>query len=129
MSEELQTLRELLGVPTVEIPEGAGKLASQVRDLKKRISSGGAQADEDPDPDSGVGDTPDDDYATMRSALREAARILNVGMFSVSDRVNSLQNEIQQLREQLEQFQATEQVSAEDLLAEAEQFGHRQVPS
>ena len=123
VSEELQTLRELLGVPTVEIPVAAGKLASQVRDLKTRISSGGAQADEDPDPDSGCGDTPDDDYATMRSALREAARILNVGMFSVSDRANSLQSEIQQLQEQLEQFQATEQVSADDLLAEAEQFG------
>jgi len=59
----------------------------------------------------------------MRSALRETARILNVGMFSVSDRVNSLQSEIQQLQEQLEQFQTTEQVSADDLLAEAEQFG------
>ena len=59
---------------------------------------------------------------SMRAALRETARLLNVGMFAVSGRVDSLHTEIQQLREQLEQLQTREQVSADDLLERAEQF-------
>ena len=121
VSGELERLTQLLGVAVAEVPEAARQLARQVRDLKKRMSSGGAQADEDTlrTPAAGASG---DDYPAMRAALRETARILNVGMFAVSDRVDSLQTEIQQLRDQLEQLQTSEQVSADDLLERAEQF-------
>jgi len=121
VSGELERLTESLGVAVAEVPEAARQLARQVRDLKKRMSSGGAQADEDTlrTPVAGASG---DDYPAMRAALRETARILNVGMFAVSDRVDSLQTEIQQLRDQLEQLQTSEQVSADDLLERAEQF-------
>jgi len=121
VSGELERLTESLGVAVAEVPEAARQLARQVRDLKKRMSSGGAQADEDTlrTPAAGASG---DDYPAMRAALRETARILNVGMFAVSDRVDSLQTEIQQLRDQLEQLQTSEQVSADDLMERAEQF-------
>lgn len=121
VSGELERLTKSLGVAVAEVPEAARQLARQVRDLKKRMSSGGAQADEDTlrTPAAGVSG---DDYPAMRAALRETARILNVGMFAVSDRVDSLQTEIQQLRDQLEQLQTSEQVSADDLMERAEQF-------
>jgi alanyl-tRNA synthetase len=121
VSGELERLTESLGVAVAEVPEAARQIARQVRDLKKRMSSGGAQADEDTlrTPVAGASG---DDYPAMRAALRETARILNVGMFAVSDRVDSLQTEIQQLRDQLEQLQTSEQVSADDLLERAEQF-------
>jgi alanyl-tRNA synthetase len=121
VSGELERLTKSLGVAVAEVPEAARQLARQVRDLKKRMSSGGAQADEDTlrTPAAGVSG---DDYPAMRAALRETARILNVGMFAVSDRVDSLQTEIQQLRDQLEKLQTSEQVSADDLMERAEQF-------
>jgi alanyl-tRNA synthetase len=121
VSGELERLTQLLGVAVAEVPEAARQLARQVRDLKKRMSSGGAQADEDT-PRTPTAGASGDDYPAMRAALRETARILNVGMFAVSDRVDSLQTEIQQLRDQLEQLQTSEQVSADDLLERAEQF-------
>ena len=119
---ELEKVTELLGVAAAEVPEAARQLASQVRELKKRIASGGGMTDEASGSEETSGQLPENDYLAVRTTLRETARLLNVGVFDVSGRLSSLHAEIVQLREELEQMKSSAQVSADELLEMAEDF-------
>ena len=119
---ELEKVTELLGVAAAEVPEAARQLASQVRELKKRIASGGGMTDEASGSEETSGQLPENDYLAVRTTLRETARLLNVGVFDVSGRLSSLHAEIVQLREELEQMKSSSQVSADELLEMAEDF-------
>jgi len=119
---ELEKVTELLGVAASEVPEAARQLASQVRELKKRIASGGGTTDEAIGSEETSGQLPENDYLAVRTTLRETARLLNVGVFDVSGRLSSLHTEIVQLREELEQMKSSAQVSADELLEMAEDF-------
>ena len=115
-------MTELLGVAVPEVPGAARQLASQVRELKKRIASGGGTTGETSGSEETSGQLPENDYLAVRTTLRETARLLNVGVFDVSGRLSSLQAEIMQLREELEQMKSSAQVSADELLEMAEEF-------
>ena len=119
---ELEKVTEVLGVAAPEVPEAARQLASQVRELKKRIASGGGTTDEASGSEETSGQLPEYDYLAVRNTLRETARLLNVGVFDVSGRLSSLHAEIVQLREELEQMKSSAQVSADELLEMAEDF-------
>ncbi|MAZ95250.1 MAG: alanine--tRNA ligase [Planctomycetaceae bacterium] len=119
---ELEKVTELLGVAAAEVPEAARQLASQVRELKKRIASGGGMTDEASGSEETSGQLSENDYLAVRTTLRETARLLNVGVFDVSGRLSSLHAEIVQLREELEQMKSSAQVSADELLEMAEDF-------
>ncbi len=119
---ELEKVTEVLGVAAAEVPEAARQLASQVRELKKRIASGGGTTDEASGSEETSGPLPKNDYLAVRTTLRETARLLNVGVFDVSGRLSSLHAEIVQLREELEQMKSSAQVSADELLEMAEDF-------
>jgi alanyl-tRNA synthetase len=119
---ELEKVMELLGVAAPGIPEAARQLASQVRELKKQIASGGGRANEATGSEQTSGQAAENDYLAVRATLRETARILNVGVFDVSGRLNSLHVEIGQLREELELMKSSTQVSADELLELAEDF-------
>ena len=119
---ELEKVTELLGVAAAEVPEAARQLASQVRELKKRIASGGGMTDEASGSEETSGQLPENDYLAVRTTLRETARLLNVGVFDVFGRLSSLHAEIVQLREELEQMKSSAQVSADELLEMAEDF-------
>jgi alanyl-tRNA synthetase len=119
---ELEKVMELLGVAAPGVPEAARQLASEVRELKKRIASGGGTTDEAGGSEQTSGQAVENDYLAVRATLRETARILNVGVFDVSGRLNSLHAEIGQLREELELMKSSTQVSADELLELAEEF-------
>jgi alanyl-tRNA synthetase len=119
---ELEKVMELLGVAAPGVPEAARQLASEVRELKKRIASGGGTTDEAGGSEQTSGQAAENDYLAVRATLRETARILNVGVFDVSGRLNSLHAEIGQLREELELMKSSAQVSADELLELAEDF-------
>jgi len=122
VARELEQVAASLGVSAIDVPEAAAQRASQVRDLKKRIASGAELSQPQAEPEKSVSVPSDIDYLTTRAALRETARLLNVGLFDVASRLDALNQEIQQLGEQLEKLQSRDNVSADGLLELAEEF-------
>jgi len=122
VARELEQVAASLGVAAVDVPEAAAQRASQVRDLKKRIASGAELPPPQAEPKKSVSGLSDIDYPKTRAALRETARLLNVGLFDVASRLDALNQEIQQLGEQLEKLQSRDNVSADGLLELAEEF-------
>ena len=99
------------------VPASAKQLAQQVRDLKKQIAGGGKTAVPESSPVAAV--TGSADYAHLRAALQETARILNVGLFEVPQRFAAIQAEIEKLKQQLAASEGAETVSADTLLERA----------
>jgi alanyl-tRNA synthetase len=115
----LLAIAEKLDVGVADVPAATKRLAQYVRDLKKALTSGGRAPDEPP-PVGKSGGQPD--AATMKSALREAARALNVAPFDAPARVAAMLAEVEDLRRQLAGRAASGALSAEALLAKAEQI-------
>jgi alanyl-tRNA synthetase len=108
-----------LGVGLLEVPAAAKRLAQQLRDLKKAVTGGG-KAPEDPPP---VVKTPSDqrpDSAAIKSALRDAARLINVAPFDLPTRVTAILAEVEELKRQLANRAASGALSADSLLQTAE---------
>ena len=99
------------------MPAAAKRLAQHVRDLKKALAGGGKTPDEPPP----IVKLPSDqrpDAAQIKSALREAARVLNVAPFDAPARVTALLAEVDELKQQLANRAAAGALSADTLLAE-----------
>jgi alanyl-tRNA synthetase len=92
-----------------------------VRDLKKDLQSGNKSAVEKlpPLPKTGKSVT----SSEAKSALREAARVLNVAPFDVPGRIKAMQAEAQSLQKQLSTLSQSGAVSADSLLEKAESIG------
>jgi alanyl-tRNA synthetase len=119
--QSLADMALALGVGLSDVPAAAKRLAQHVRDLKKAVTSGG-KAPEDPPP---VPKTPSDkrpDAAAIKSHLREAARALNVAPFDAAERVKAMLAEVEELKRQLANRAAAGSLSADTLLAQAEQI-------
>jgi alanyl-tRNA synthetase len=104
------------------VPAAARRLAQQLRDLKKAVTGGG-KAPEDPPP---IAKTPSDqrpDAAAIKSALREAARLINVAPFDLPSRVTAMLAEAEELKRQLANRSAAGALSADSLLQAAEKIG------
>lgn len=111
-----------LDVSLVDVPAAARRLAQHVRDLKKAISSGG-KPPEDPPP---IPKTPSDkrpDSAAIKAALREAARVLNVAPFDAPARTAAMFAEVADLKRQLANRAASGSLTADALLAKADNVG------
>jgi alanyl-tRNA synthetase len=108
-----------LGVGLTEVPAAARRLAQQLRDLKKAVTSGGKTPD-DPPP---VVKTPSDhrpDAAAIKAALRDASRLINVAPFDLPSRVTAMLGEVEELKRQLANRSAAGGLSADSLLQSAE---------
>jgi len=117
--ETLTKTAEALAVTLLDVPAAVRQLAQTVRDLRKQVSSGvkgpvglATKASSAP---KGVAS-----YERIKAALRESARVLNVAPFDVPSRVSSLQAEVADLRRQLDELAASEDLSADSLLEKAE---------
>jgi alanyl-tRNA synthetase len=118
----LSELALQMGVGLADVPAAAKRLAQHVRDLKKAIAGGG-KAPDDPPP---VVKLPSDrrlDAAQIKTVLRDAARALNVAPFDAPSRVLAMLAEVDELKRQLANRAATGALSADTLLAAAEQIG------
>ena len=60
------------------------------------------------------------DYLVLRAALRGTARILNVSLFDVGDRIQALQEEAAQLGQQIATLANSEEISVDTLKETAE---------
>ena len=92
-------------------------MAQHVRNLKKQLATGSKP----PLPllDTVLAPPGDSTYAQEKAALQEAARVLNVGLFDVPERLSALSVEIDKLQKQIDQRQAVGPLTADKLLEEA----------
>jgi alanyl-tRNA synthetase len=111
-----------LGVPLTDVPAAARRLAQQLRDLKKAVTGGG-KAPEDPPPVPKTRSDQRPDAAAIKTALREAARLINVAPFDLPARVTAMLGEIEELKRQLANRSAAGGLSADSLLQSAESIG------
>jgi alanyl-tRNA synthetase len=118
----LSDLALKLGVGLADVPAAAKRLALQVRDLKKALAGGG-KTPEDPPPVVKLPSDQRPDAAQIKSALRDSARALNVAPFDAPPRVTVMLAEVDELKRQLANRAATGALSADTLLAGAEQIG------
>ena len=121
VKETVQRAGELLGSGSEGLAQAAQQLTEQVRQLKKQLSAGtgSGKGVSDDQAAMNAGGT-SGDYAMLRSALRETAKVLNVSLFDVADRLESLQQEAQQLAEQIAELADTEEISIDSLREGAE---------
>ena len=124
--DALKKSGELLGVHQLAVPAESQALAVRVRSLKKQASGGGKA--EDPQT-QGKEQAADDEpkYGEIKSALRSAARNLNVAPFDVPQRIESLLAEGRKIAEQLSSASAGETVSADELLDRATDHGDTKI--
>ena len=63
----------------------------------------------------------------MKESLREAASTLNIAPFDVADRIKGLLSEIEELKKQLSERESAGQLSADSLLADAQEIASAKV--
>jgi alanyl-tRNA synthetase len=114
----LGQIAQALGVGASEATAAVKHLAQRVRDLKKALAGGGKAPEDAPMPKASSSKQPD--AAQFKAALRDAARLLNVAPFDAPARVTALLAEVEDLRRQLAGRAAAGSLSADALLANAE---------
>jgi alanyl-tRNA synthetase len=115
-------MADKLEVSFSDVPAAAKRLAQQVRDWKKALGGGGKPPAE-PQPLPMKTELMRPDAALLKSALRDAARVLNVAPFDAPARVTAMLAEVEDLKRQLAGRSASGGLSADALLAGAEQIG------
>ncbi|MCP3691718.1 MAG: hypothetical protein GY917_05960 [Planctomycetaceae bacterium] len=109
----------LLGVSVPAVAEAARSLMERVRTLKKKLAAGSSANDLEASEQETVPGT-DTDYLVLRATLRGTARILNVSLFDVGDRIQALQEEAVQLGQEIAALADSEEISADTLKEMAE---------
>ncbi|MDX1946359.1 MAG: alanine--tRNA ligase [Pirellulaceae bacterium] len=122
ISQTQQALTDIalaLNVGLAEVAAAVKRLATHVRDLKKALAGGGKTPDDPPAvPKLATDHRPD--ASAIKTALRDAARALNVAPFDAPARVQTMLAEVTELKRQLLNRAASGELSAESLLAKAE---------
>ncbi|QDU93328.1 alanine--tRNA ligase [Lignipirellula cremea] len=115
----LQAIADHLGVALPQVTDAVRRQAQHVRDLKKELAGGAKASDLAPLPAA----SQTLDYPQIKAALRETARLLNVGVFDVAPRVEALSAEIASLQQQIENLEKSGDISADALIEAAEEIG------
>jgi alanyl-tRNA synthetase len=117
----LNETAQLLDVDPLEAPAAVRQLATRVRQLRKHLAPAGKAADRETQPQrdpAAVAAT----YWQIRSALRDAARTLNVSLFDAPTRVMALLQELDHLEKRQAALAESGQLSADFLLKTAERI-------
>jgi len=96
-------------------------LALRVRALKKQLAGGGTAEQVDL-PTKCLASPEELPYPQMRSTLRQGARLLNVAVDDLLSRVESMLQECERLKEEIEQQATSEDLSADSLLQQGEEI-------
>jgi alanyl-tRNA synthetase len=108
----------LLGCQVAEIAVATRQLTQQVRDLKKELAGGGKTREATENVKSSR--TKSLSAAEVKALLRETARTLNVGLFDVPDRIQSLVAERNELMARITRLEKQEGASAANLLSQSQ---------
>ncbi|HUE71962.1 MAG TPA: alanine--tRNA ligase [Pirellulaceae bacterium] len=122
----LTDMAKKLGCEPVAVPAAVKHLAQQLRDLKKHIAAGARQPFNFA-PSAATIPIGHPTSAQIKSALRDAARILNVAPFDAPPRVTAMLAEVQELKAQLAERAESGSLTAETLLEQAETVGGAKV--
>ncbi len=109
-----------LGVDPLAVPDDVQRLTQHLRNLRKCLAGGGQPPEPFPQRDQAHANLHDQPFAQLREALKEAARMLNVGTKDVAQRVTRLLQEVRQSEQQLQTRDAHAMLSADQLLDSAE---------
>ncbi|MCA9108063.1 MAG: hypothetical protein KDA83_21830, partial [Planctomycetales bacterium] len=105
-----------LGCEISQIGAAVRQQVEQVRALRKQLSGGAAPGE----PEKLPKPTADIAYPELRGMLREVARLLNVGIADVTERVQSLKAETAKLSEEVAALASAGEVSVDQLLDTAD---------
>ena len=113
-----------LGVSETQLTESIEQLTSEIRDLKKQLSGAGAT-----DVSSNRLDNNGEagDYLARRTSLKAAARVLNVSMLDVPERIDAMLGEREKVQQQVAQLAEAGELDADTLIADAEMIGDAKV--
>ena len=113
-----------LGVSETQLTESIEQLTSEIRDLKKQLSGAGAT-----DVSSNRLDNNGEagDYLARRTSLKAAARVLNVSMLDVPERIEAMLVEREKVQQQVAQLAEAGDLDADTLIADAEMIGDAKV--
>jgi alanyl-tRNA synthetase len=115
----LQAIAKALECTPRDVGICVKNLVQRVRDLRKQLSSGSKPVANTETIPTGKGTEPT--TAEKKSLLRETARLLNVALFDAPARVQALIAEVADLKQQIAKQSEAGSLSAETLLAGAEQ--------
>jgi alanyl-tRNA synthetase len=113
----LKNAAQLLSCSLSDTPIASKQLTDQIRDTKKQLTTGSATAAAEIRSPSKSGDSLNPSRA--KAALRDTARILNVGIFDVPERVAGLVAELKKLQLRADQLSQKEGTSATELIRSA----------
>ena len=120
----LEKVADKLSCDPQQALAAAVQLMDEVRQLKKELAQGKAGEHTESYKFSGDGPTTNiSDYNSVRSAVREITRRLNVSINDVIERLESLLGEHDKLVTELKQATAGGKLSADDLISEGETIG------
>ena len=119
-TDALQQTAEQLSVAAQNVPAAVADLMQRVRDLKKSIASGSKAREPEASTTGQNLAATSADFSDIKSALRDAARRLNVAPLETPHRVATLLAEVQSLTRQLADMGQSSSPSAESLLDSAE---------
>ncbi len=113
-----------LGVSETQLTESIEQLTLEIRDLKKQLSGAGAT-----DVSSNRLDNNGEagDYLARRTSLKAAARVLNVSMLDVPERIEAMLVEREKVQQQVAQLAEAGDLDADTLIADAEMIGDAKV--
>ena len=118
----LDGVAKTLGCDPPHALSATAQLLEEVRRLKKELASGKAGEHAEQFQFNGEGTPADlDDYNSVRSAVREITRRLNVSIHDVTDRLAALLGDRKKLVTDLKVATAGGKLSADDLMNEGEQ--------
>ena len=113
-----------LGVSETQLTESIEQLTSEIRDLKKQLSGAGAT---DVSSNSLDNNGEAGDYLARRTSLKAAARVLNVSMLDVPERIDAMLVEREKVQQQVAQLAEAGDLDADTLIADAEMIGDAKV--
>ncbi len=125
--EHAQHVRELarqltrrLNCTVSELPATVATLLRRIKALKKQLASGQESEVEEPLPSRKGSDAETLDYRVVRDAVREVAKLLNVGISDTLARVDAMLAETTTIERQLADLQQSSGLDADDLIKSAE---------
>ena len=123
--EALERTAGLLNLSTSQVAAGVEELAGKLRGLKKRVDAGKSDGltEDETRVTLANSNVPLEHYADIRSQLRSAAQQFGVAALELPQRIESVQDEMRRLCEQLKTMGSQGSVSGESLLESAEVIG------
>jgi alanyl-tRNA synthetase len=122
ITQVLAAAAKQLSVNVPQVADATRALIESVRRLKKALTAASKSALDDSMPTLPATQQ-SLNFAEQRKLLRDVSRLLNVGTGDILARLESLQKERLALAEQLSQLTAVGEITADEMLADAEAVG------